>query len=132
MQKKVTSADQGVAERLRVARERAGVSQTALAKAVGVTFQQIQKYENGRNRISAGRLQHIARILDVPISVLMPDDVGEQNKIEEFLALDGSGELVEAFVAIEDPHMRWAIINLAQAAARPARAVLTALEEGGN
>jgi transcriptional regulator with XRE-family HTH domain len=49
------------------------MSQTKLAQAIGVTFQQVQKYESGANRISSSRLQQIAKVLDVPISSFFPD-----------------------------------------------------------
>ena len=59
--------DAYLAQRIRAARIAAGVTQNALGAALGVTFQQVQKYERGTNRVSAGRLYHIADILDVPI-----------------------------------------------------------------
>ncbi len=60
--------DVHVGARLRLRRKMMGLSQSALGTKVGVTFQQVQKYENGTNRISAGRLHDFANILDVPIS----------------------------------------------------------------
>ncbi len=63
-----THTDLLIAERLRVKRTELGVSQQALAALVGVTFQQVQKYEKGSNRVSASRLLEIARALDVPIT----------------------------------------------------------------
>ena len=62
-----SSFDQHVALRMRAKREELGLTQTALADAVGVTFQQVQKYENGKNRISAGRLWQFAKLFKVPI-----------------------------------------------------------------
>ena len=60
--------DVAVGERIRTFRKNADLSQTELAEQIGVTFQQVQKYENGKNRVGAGRLMHIARALDVPIT----------------------------------------------------------------
>lgn len=60
--------DVHVGSRLRVRRSLMGLSQDALADAVGITFQQIQKYERGANRISAGRLFQFSKILEVPVS----------------------------------------------------------------
>jgi transcriptional regulator with XRE-family HTH domain len=68
MQKRMTSIDKEIGERVRVARQRARVSQAALGEALGLTFQQVQKYENGTNRISAGCLHRISQSLKVPIA----------------------------------------------------------------
>ena len=65
--RRIRSFDQHIALRLRDKRKELGLSQTELADAVGVTFQQVQKYENGKNRISAGRLWQIAKFFKVPI-----------------------------------------------------------------
>lgn len=65
--KRANSVDQHVALRLRAKREELGLSQTELAKAVGITFQQVQKYEYATNRISAGRLWQIAKLFKVPV-----------------------------------------------------------------
>ncbi len=62
------SVDVFVGEQLRFSRITRGLSQTALGNAVGVTFQQVQKYERGTNRIGASRLYAISQVLDVPIS----------------------------------------------------------------
>src|SRR5215475_12970074 len=61
--------DVEVGRRVRLQRMSAGMSQTQLGDKIGVTFQQIQKYEKGKNRIGAGRLTHIAAALHVPIAV---------------------------------------------------------------
>lgn len=65
---KPNSMDEHVGARLRLRRGLIGISQEKLAEAIGLTFQQIQKYERGANRISAGRLHDFARILDVPVT----------------------------------------------------------------
>ena len=59
--------DEHVAGRVLTKRRELGLSQTDLAEAVGITFQQVQKYENGKNRISAGRLWQIAKVFKVPV-----------------------------------------------------------------
>jgi transcriptional regulator with XRE-family HTH domain len=66
------SIDIFVGEQLRFSRMTRGLSQTALGNAVGVTFQQVQKYERGTNRIGASRLFAIAQVLGVPISSFFP------------------------------------------------------------
>ena len=69
MMKKVPNPiDRHVGSRVRMRRMLAGVSQEKLGEALGLTFQQVQKYEKGTNRISASRLQQIAKMLDVPVS----------------------------------------------------------------
>ena len=67
LQRRTTSFDKHIGKRLHAKRSELGVSQTALAGAVGVAFQQVQKYEKGTNRISAGRLWEVAKFLKVPI-----------------------------------------------------------------
>ncbi len=59
--------DMHVGARVRMRRTLLGMSQTTLAEALGLTFQQVQKYERGANRISSSRLYDLARVLDVPI-----------------------------------------------------------------
>jgi len=61
------ATDQSVGQKIRAQRIMRGLSQTELGNKLGVTFQQIQKYEKGSNRVSAGRLQRIAEILEVPV-----------------------------------------------------------------
>ena len=59
--------DKHVGNRVRMRRMMLGISQEALGEALGVTFQQVQKYEKGKNRVSASRLQHISQVLQVPV-----------------------------------------------------------------
>ncbi|MGA8615091.1 MAG: helix-turn-helix transcriptional regulator [Xanthobacteraceae bacterium] len=61
-------ADKYVGRRIRTRRRAVGMSQGKLGEALGLTFQQVQKYELGTNRIGAGRLLHVAHVLDVPIT----------------------------------------------------------------
>ena len=60
--------DAHIGNRVRAARQAQGMSQSVLANALGITFQQVQKYENGTNRVSAGRLYDVAHILGMPIT----------------------------------------------------------------
>src|SRR5215211_1737448 len=68
--KKPDPVDVEVGQRIRIQRLQSGLSQTALAEQLGVTFQQVQKYEKGVNRVGAGRLTKIAEVLAVPVSTL--------------------------------------------------------------
>ncbi len=65
--RRTTDYDQIVARNVRLARESAGLTLTALAKPLGISYQQLQKYESGQNRVSAGMLFEIARILRQPL-----------------------------------------------------------------
>src|SRR5215210_9571556 len=66
--KRPDPVDVEVGHRIRIERLSRGLSQTALAESLGVTFQQVQKYEKGVNRVGAGRLTRIARVLKVPVA----------------------------------------------------------------
>lgn len=79
---RATAADFEIGARIRQKRRELRVSQTALANAIGVTFQQVQKYENGNNRITASRLHQVAGVLQTPLSWF-------------FAGPDGSGDLAE-------------------------------------
>ncbi len=71
MQSQNLNIDLLVGKKIRLKRKMLKMSQKTLGDALGVSFQQIQKYENGLNRVSAGRLMHIANILHVPIAFFM-------------------------------------------------------------
>jgi transcriptional regulator with XRE-family HTH domain len=86
-----------------------------------VTFQQIQKYENGKNRIGASRLHLAATALNVPISELFDDatETGSRLKATSSLAFDSQAlRLAEAFVKISDEEVRSSLVDLAEAMAR--------------
>ncbi|MCJ2113301.1 helix-turn-helix domain-containing protein, partial [Methylobacterium sp. E-025] len=71
--KLATSGDRSIGSRIAAYLTAQGLSQTALGQAPGVTFQQVQKYEKGRNRVVAARLQAIADLLGVPVSTFFDD-----------------------------------------------------------
>ncbi|UNF38610.1 helix-turn-helix domain-containing protein [Bartonella krasnovii] len=78
MQTNNLNIDLLVGKKIRLRRKRLGMSQTTLGNALGISFQQIQKYENGLNRVSSGRLMEISDILDVPISFFYADIMPKQ------------------------------------------------------
>jgi transcriptional regulator with XRE-family HTH domain len=87
--------DLHVGERVRMYRVKAGISQTALGEHIGITFQQIQKYERGANRIGASRLQQICEMLDIPVALLFDDLPGSKrsgtdNLMNEFIEFLGT------------------------------------------
>jgi transcriptional regulator with XRE-family HTH domain len=118
--------DAYVGERLRLARNMRGLSQSYLGDCVDVTFQQIQKYETGSNRISASKLAWFARILGVPVHyfyqgmpteyhnggppVAPPDDMPSVAK--DVLFRRETHKLINLYYAVEDDRQREAFINI--------------------
>lgn len=99
--RRATPVDAEVGQRVRTRRLEQGLSQTELGDKSGVTFQQIQKYEKGVNRIGAGRLQQIATVLDVPVTYFYGDGQGKSDAATSHLfalAQDrGAIRLLEAY-----------------------------------
>jgi transcriptional regulator with XRE-family HTH domain len=101
-----------------------GMSQEKLGEALGLTFQQVQKYEKGTNRVGASRLQQISDILQVPVSFLFaPVEPGADytngkppapDYVSEFLATTEGIALTRAFTRIEDSRMRRSIVELVE------------------
>jgi len=125
MTKSSTPIDKHVGARVRMRRMMMKMSQTALGDALGVTFQQVQKYEKGTNRIGAGRLQQIAGLLQVPIEFFFegapsPQQSGRSrgeatpDYVSEFLATRDGLALTKAFVHIKRPAIRHRLVQLAQ------------------
>ena len=114
--KRPSSIDVAVGRNVRIWRMAKGMSQGELAHRLGVTFQQVQKYEVGGNRIGTGRLLKIATILGVPIAVLFQGaDRAEQTGSPLSLVADRrSFRLAQAFAAIENSTLRLSIVNLVE------------------
>ncbi len=114
--------DVEIGKRIRALRLERGLSQTELGNLLGVTFQQIQKYEKGANRVAAGRLQRVAESLDVPITFFYSGNVEQHESTESdsvdvglgFLETAGAVRLVRAFSRIQDPEMRRALVELTE------------------
>ncbi|MBB2959888.1 helix-turn-helix domain-containing protein [Methylobacterium sp. R2-1] len=101
-----TDADRAIGTRIAACRKAAGISQNALAQALGVSYPQLQKYETGANRVSAGRLHKIAQQLGTTIGALVGEE-GASPVDGETLALlaePGAVEHLRAFVALKDEH----------------------------
>jgi transcriptional regulator with XRE-family HTH domain len=102
------------------------MAQEELAKSLGLTFQQVQKYEKGVNRVSASRLHGIARALHVPVATLIgPDQEADASAVEEpkvmsLLAIAGATRLLEAFGQIENKTLRGMLVDNAETLAREA------------
>lgn len=113
-----------VGKRIRLRRLLLGMNQEALANALGLTFQQVQKYEGGANRVSASRLSAIAAILDVPISFFFGDLEPSQSAIGSEKAEWGERigrpetiELIRCYYSIPDPSSRQKFLELTKAVA---------------
>ncbi len=114
--------DVHVGRRMRMRRTLLGMTQTSLGEALGLTFQQVQKYENGKNRISSSRLFDLSRVLDVPVEYLFEEMLSEvaasspAQKRRKAKAPPGyelgpmaereTLELVRAYYKISDPQVR--------------------------
>ena len=126
VKKKPDPIDIHVGSRVRLRRTMMGMSQEKLGDSLGITFQQIQKYEKGTNRMGASRLQNIAVVLDIPVAFFFEDaplsgdrTAGEgmnesksPNYIVDFLSSSEGLQLNRAFVKIEDINIRRRIIDL--------------------
>jgi transcriptional regulator with XRE-family HTH domain len=125
--KPLNPIDKHVGGRVRMRRMILGVSQTKLGEALGIAFQQVQKYENGTNRISASRLQHISHILQVPVSFFFEEapPVPGQHKgngataptpayVTEFLSSSEGLALTKVFIRIKQPKLWRSIVKLVE------------------
>lgn len=110
--------DTHVGRRLRIRRVLCGMSQTALADQLGITFQQLQKYESAANRISASRLWQISQILEVPIEWFFTDIDVDGGKMTEFRTKRETLELVRS-IALCPPDIRHGFRALLRAITEP-------------
>jgi transcriptional regulator with XRE-family HTH domain len=118
--------DKHVGTKLRARRTQLAMSQSVLAEALGLTFQQVQKYEKGVNRIGAGRLQQIAQILQMPVESFfeglphergqrrVPTDVPDVQYVADYLATADGLQLTKAFMKIPNAKLRRSIVNLVE------------------
>src|SRR3954447_5487878 len=128
--KSPTTADRSMGNRLRLRRKVLGLSQEKLAQALGITFQQVQKYEKGANRISASRLQDIAKILEVPVvfffeAPVVADEAHDADEPSSFdPLLSTSGErILQAFGDIRDERLQQLALDMVMRVAKYSRAV---------
>jgi len=108
-----------IAKRLKLRRLQLGLSQESLSRALGVTFEQVQKYETGTDRIEVGRLQQIAEVLKVPILFFFGGALFVANgrygdSVLDFLDNADALHLMRAFSRIEDRHIRQSIVELVE------------------
>jgi transcriptional regulator with XRE-family HTH domain len=120
MAKAATPMDALVGARLRTRRKQLRISQERLGKEIGVSFQQVQKYENGTNRIGAGRLAEISKVLDVPVAYFFTGSSGgsasdgERGDARAVLSEPGASELLQAYGQIGSLALRNAVVRLAR------------------
>lgn len=117
------AVDRHVGSRVRLRRQLLNMSQEKLGEELGVTFQQVQKYERGTNRVGAGRLWHLAKVLDVPVSFFYEGvaetahqpgfSEGDQTPIvDDFIQSADGVALAQAFARIKDTKVRRRILEL--------------------
>ena len=127
MPKKKSALDVQVSHRVRAQRLARGMSQEALGKALGVTFQQVQKYEKGTNRMSVGRLMHIAEVLNVSVYSLLGEEGGAKGSTDgddafEYLAQPGAVRLLRAYGQLTNRELKRVIIDLCENVLRDSKA----------
>ena len=118
--------DEHVGRRVRMRRRMLAMSQGKLGDALGLTFQQVQKYEKGTNRIGASRLQQISHILQVPVAFFFEGapnlhrstdrikDAPSPSYVSDFLATPEGLLLTKAFMRINEPKLRRRIVDLVE------------------
>jgi transcriptional regulator with XRE-family HTH domain len=119
--------DRHVGSRVRMRRMMISMSQEKLGERLGITFQQVQKYEKGTNRIGASRLQQISTILGVPVSFFFEGapggeatdagfaESGNPAYVSDFMATAEGLALAKAFMKVSDPKVRRRIVDLVEA-----------------
>ena len=119
--RKLDPLDILVGKRIRTQRLHRKMSQSELGKRLGITFQQIQKYESGVNRVGAGRLQTIAKVFDLPVNVFFGEDSATLDAIDaanetvlNFLNTARAVKLVKDFARIKDPALQQAVVALVE------------------
>ena len=126
-----------VGNRVRMRRLMLGLSQTQLGEALGISFQQLQKYEKGTNRISASRLQGISQILQVPVEFFFEGSSRARGQhsaqrgapspqfVSDYLATSDGLNLTKAFMRIPNPELRRSIVDLVEGIAAPKKSSAT-------
>ncbi|MCA1419508.1 helix-turn-helix transcriptional regulator [Bradyrhizobium sp. BRP23] len=117
--KAATSVDLYIGEKVRAYRNARSISQEELARMLGLSFQQIQKYEKGDNRITSSRLQEIAKIFECDVADLLPGQKkGKKSQklsnLDRVAATRDGMKLINSFVEIKNEVMRAAVVELAR------------------
>ncbi|NTJ44225.1 helix-turn-helix transcriptional regulator [Agrobacterium larrymoorei] len=140
MKKSPNSIDIHVGSRIRLRRVMLGISQEKLGDGLGITFQQVQKYEKGTNRVGASRLQHISELLDVHVSYFFEGGPGPletkplavPSTIAQFMNSREGISLVKAYTSIEDKQVRRRVLDLIQSLGSEEKASVQTVESHEN
>ena len=110
--------DNELGKRIRLRRVELGISQSELAEKLGVTFQQVQKYEKGFNRVGAARLQLVATALDVPVTFFFDGD-GKSREVDSLLFIDSSFSLrlLRAYASVKSQAVQRQFVSLIESIA---------------
>lgn len=116
--KSATAIDVAVGQRIRARRNELGISQTTLADVIGVTFQQVQKYEKGVNRVGASRLHEIAAALETTLTALLGESGTSAASLgDQLVATQWGARFAKAYLAIGDKDQRLALVMVAESMA---------------
>jgi|RhiMetdeSRZDD1v2_1073273.scaffolds.fasta_scaffold3200935_1 transcriptional regulator with XRE-family HTH domain len=124
MPKAIDSIDKLVGQNIRIFRMAKGVTQVRLGEELGVTFQQIQKYENGTNRVGSGRLAKIAKVLNVPLTKFFHDRTsggeseGGRDSVSELLLSPYALRILKALNKISDQQTVSHLVNFTESLAK--------------
>jgi transcriptional regulator with XRE-family HTH domain len=126
MKKSPNDADRHIGSQIKARRNAIGMSQEKLGDMLGLTFQQVQKYEKGMNRVGAGRLLDIGTILQVPVTYFYEGlsidrfKVSSEDKATSLLLATTEGQrLIKAFSMIESPQLRRKLVDLIEVMSNP-------------
>jgi transcriptional regulator with XRE-family HTH domain len=134
MAKRPVPMDTVIGRRIRARRRQLGLSQQALGHSLGLSYQQVQKYEGGVSPIGAGRLQQLAEILNVPVSVFFDerrDGPEDREAVFAFLDTPYSLRLVQAFAKMPDRPIQQRIVQLLEQIADSISTAVRGSKEAG-
>ncbi|CAA2137779.1 helix-turn-helix domain-containing protein [Methylobacterium bullatum] len=130
--KRTTELDRTIGARIALLRKAKRLSQTAVGDAIGVTFQQQQKYEKGATRIPPSRMHAIAELLEVSVSDLYGEQTSEGgNEVLGFLKVSGAAEMVQIYGSVS-PEIRKGMLSALRAIASVAKIAETARAAAGS
>jgi transcriptional regulator with XRE-family HTH domain len=127
MAKRIQPVDRLVGQNIRIFRMAKSMSQSELGDALGVSFQQVQKYEKGANRVGSSRLARIAEVLDVPIGQLFDNKADSSEGavsgpvVTDLLAVPHAVQMLRAFAGLPGDELRRSLLNLTESIGRRAK-----------
>lgn len=109
--------DVAVGAKIRLRRKQIGMTQKSLADSLGVTFQQVQKYERGANRVSASMLARAAKALEMPVAAFFDSEPDAAPKLFSAIGAPGAADMLAAYAAIPRNESRQALLAVARSLA---------------